>query len=141
MPAYKYKARERNGKIKEGIVKAENPEVASIHVSNSGLILVSLKEEKEKDPSKSGIGIRLKPKDISVFTTQLHTLLVAGLSVVAALKALEKSTSNPILQKVLRQIRESVEGGGNLADSFSQHKKYFDQLYCNMIRAGEASGT
>ena len=142
MAVYKYKARDKKGKVKEAIVKAENAVLASNHIRSLGLTLISLKEKKDESKRSSALfGSRgIKTRDISMFTTQLHTLLMAGLAIVSALKALENSTTNVDLAKIIKKVRESVEGGANLSDSFAQNRRYFDELYCNMIKAGEESG-
>jgi general secretion pathway protein F len=84
---------------------------------------------------------RVRPGEVSVVTRQLSTLLGAGITLVSALEALITQVANPLLKKIMAQIKESVNEGNSLAFSLSQHPKVFSQIYINMVRAGEASGS
>ncbi|MBN1492904.1 MAG: type II secretion system F family protein [Candidatus Omnitrophica bacterium] len=141
MPTFRYKTRDREGKLQEGIVKADNEEMAFSHLKEIGLTLVRLELQKRKDESNV---ILLKKnisrKDIAVFTRQLNTLIISGLSLVASLKALETSATNGRFKRILESIRNDIETGSSLSEAMFKHKKIFNELYCSMIKAGEESG-
>jgi len=89
----------------------------------------------------SSIFQRVKPGELSATTRQLSILLGAGVTLVASLDALIAQIDNPVLKKIMAQVKESVNEGKSLAFSLSQHPKIFSQIYINMVRAGEASGS
>jgi len=97
-------------------------------------------QQKKDDSSVIFFQKNIKRKDIAVFTRQLYTLLISGLSLVASLKALETSSSNARFKNILDRIRTDIEGGASLSDALLKHKKIFNELYCSMIKAGEESG-
>ena len=147
MPVYEYIAYDRRGKNKKGIIDADSAMAARQKLRGSEIFPVELKETsvKRKDvPSDriSGFSLRrIASRELSAMTRQLSTLLGAGISLVASLEALIIQVTNPLLKKVLAQIKESVNEGNSLASSISQHPKLFSQVYINMVRAGEASGS
>jgi type II secretory pathway component PulF len=141
MPTFRYHSRDRQGKRQEGIVKADNQEMAFAHLKEIGLTLINLTlQQKKDDSSVIFFQQNIKRNDIAVFTRQLYTLLISGLSLVASLKALETSSSNARFKNVLDRIRTDIEGGASLSEALFKHKKIFNELYCSMIKAGEASG-
>lgn len=142
MPTFQYRARDQEGKLKQGIVKADSNEVAFFQLKELGLTLVSLHEVKQE--SKRMLSFlfkqKIKTSELVVFTTQLHTLLAAGLSLVAALRALEVSAGKGKLAAMLEKLRGDIEKGSSLSEAFAQHKHVFNDLYCSMVKAGEESG-
>jgi type IV pilus assembly protein PilC len=86
------------------------------------------------------IGTGIKKVEISRFTRQFATMIGAGLPMVQCLEILATQTENPEMAKVIMQIRDSVQGGATLSESMSRHPKVFDQLYVNMVEAGEVGG-
>lgn len=87
-----------------------------------------------------GLGAKVKGKDVVIFTRQFSTMIDAGLSIVQALDILAKQADNPALKKTLFKVKEVIESGGTLAEGLQTNKKVFDDLYCNMIDAGEKGG-
>ncbi|MBU1611273.1 MAG: type II secretion system F family protein, partial [Proteobacteria bacterium] len=84
---------------------------------------------------------QIKPQDLILFTKQLKTMLNAGVPVLQTLKVLEEQTENPRLKAAVVDIINDVTTGSTLFRAFSRHKSIFSRLYCNMVRAGEVSGT
>src|SRR4029077_6321243 len=82
----------------------------------------------------------VKEKDLAVFTRQFATMIDAGLPLVQCLEILSTQTENPTLAKVIGDVRQDVEGGATYADALRKHPKAFDDLYVNMVAAGEAGG-
>ena len=149
MPVYEYTALDTSGKNLNGIIDADSAVAARQKLRGSGMFPVEVKEVSVSMPgglpsrqvSVSGLFKRVKPAEISVMTRQLSILLAAGVPLVAALDALGAQLTNPLLKKIVAQIKESVNEGNSLAFSLSQHPKSFSNIYVNMVRAGEASGS
>lgn len=87
-----------------------------------------------------GLGAKVKSKDVVIFTRQLATMIDAGLPLVQAFDILAKQHENPAFRKVLSGVKESIETGGTLAEGMAKFPKAFDDLYVNMITAGENGG-
>lgn len=87
-----------------------------------------------------GMGPKVKPRDIVIFTRQFATMIDAGLPIVQALDILARQNENKAFKAILMGVKESVESGATLADGLAKYPKAFDQLYVNMINAGENGG-
>ena len=87
-----------------------------------------------------GFGERLKARDLSVFTRQFATMIDAGLTIVQCLDIQTQQSESKVLRNTLRAIKQDVEGGSTLAEALRKHPKIFDDLYVNMVQAGEAGG-
>ncbi|MBN4078674.1 type II secretion system F family protein [Gammaproteobacteria bacterium AH-315-C21] len=83
---------------------------------------------------------KITAKDIAIFTRQLATMLSAGVPVVQAFEIIGRGHENPAMQTLIGTVRGDVEAGNNLADSFRKHPRQFDDLFCNLIAAGEQAG-
>ena len=148
MPVFEYTALDSKGKTTKGIIDADSPFSARSKLRSSQLFPVKLKESSSRIKSQPAGGTslntllrRIKASEISTMTRQLATLMGAGIQLVASLELLITQEVNPLLKKILAQIKESVNEGNSLASSLSQHAKYFSQIYINMVTAGEASGS
>ncbi len=148
MPVYEYTALDKAGKSKTGIIDADSAVAARQKLRGTGIFPVEVKETtaRPKDQPSGPVAVstlfkRVRPGELSVITRQLSTLLGAGITLVSALEALITQAPNPLLKKIMAQIKESVNEGNSLAFSLSQHPKVFSQIYINMVRAGEASGS
>lgn len=148
MPVYEYTALDRSGKALNGIIDADSTVAARQKLRGTGVFPVKVKEtqakakeEKSGPFSLSTLVKRVKTEEIHVFTRQLSTLLGAGIPLVSSLDALIHQTENHTLKKVVSQIKESVNEGNSLTFSLSQHPRLFSNIYINMVRAGEASGS
>jgi type IV pilus assembly protein PilC len=94
--------------------------------------------QKARAPKKSSA--RIKPKDLAIFTRQLGVMINAGLPLVQSLEILASNQAKQSFAGVLTGVRSTVEGGSTLSNAFQQYPRVFDQLYCNMIAAGESGG-
>ena len=149
MPVYEYTALDRAGKHTKGIIDADSPVTARQKLRGSGVYPVEMREtdsstpkdERDSTESLSTLFARVKSGELSATTRQLSILLGAGVTLVGALEALISQIANPLLKKILAQVKESVNEGNSLAHSLSRHPKVFSQIYINMVRAGEASGS
>ncbi len=96
--------------------------------------------EKGRARATKKISAKVKAKDLAIFTRQLAVMINAGLPLVQSLEILASNQTNQSFGGVLTGVRSSVEGGTNLSNAFQQYPRVFDQLYCNMIAAGESGG-
>jgi type IV pilus assembly protein PilC len=139
MPAFVWKGKTRDGKVVSGERVAENKE-AVMALLRRDQILVSSVKEKGKEVSLPKIGGGVPAKDLAVFVRQFSVMIDAGLPLVQCLEILGSQQENKTFAKILQQTRMDVEGGASLADAMRKHPKAFDDLFTNMIAAGEAGG-
>ena len=136
MATFKYKYATKVG-TREGELEAETIEAAKAILSRQKINFTSLKP-KGKDIVLFGGGP--STKDIVIFTRQFATMIAAGLPLVQCLNILANATENKIFGKAIADIRQRVESGDTFADALRKHPKVFDNLYTNMIEAGEVGG-
>jgi general secretion pathway protein F len=144
MAIYSYKGIDKTGKEVKGTVSAENLSPAKARVKAMGIMLIEISEQTSTSVKKnSGItfGSSVSIADLSLMTRQLATLLKAKIQVVEAFSALVDQTDNPNLKITLSEIRQKVNEGSSLAKALSDYPKIFDNVYINMVEAGETSGT
>jgi general secretion pathway protein F len=148
MPVYEYTALDRAGKNIAGIIDADSMVAARQKLRATGKFPVQVKETTSKAKTEAAASLlslaifnRVTDEDIHALTRQLATLLGAGIPLVGALDALMEQTSSAPLKKIIAQIKESVNEGNSLTHSLSRHPKLFSNIYINMVRAGEASGS
>jgi type IV pilus assembly protein PilC len=138
MPVFEYKGKTLAGAPVQGSMKAKDrPEIERILRQNR--ILVSSISKKAPDIEiKFGTGI--KRLEITRFTRQFATMIGAGLPMVQCLEILAGQNENKEFAKIINKVRDSVQGGTTLSEALSRHPKIFDQLYVNMVEAGEVGG-
>jgi len=141
MPVYIWKGKNSAGEKRKGEIEAPDQAAALAQVKRLRMTELVIKE-KPKDIFENVAFFKPKVtgKDIVIFTRQLSTMIDAGLPLVQALEILEKQQSNPTFKKVLFSIRMDVESGSTFADAMRKHPKTFDNLFTNMIEAGETGG-
>jgi len=139
MPAFVWKGKTREGKAVSGERVADNKE-AVMALLRREQILVSSVKEKGKEMALPKIGGTVPAKDLAIFTRQFSVMIDAGLPLVQCLEILGTQQDNKTFAKILQQTRMDVEGGASLADAMRKHPKAFDELFTNMIAAGEAGG-
>ena len=139
MPAFVWKGKTRDGKVVSGEKVADNKEAVQQLLRRDQIMVSSVKEKgKEFVLPKFGGGV--PSKDLAIFTRQFSVMIDAGLPLVQCLEILGGQQENKTFAKVLQQTRMDVEGGASLADAMRKHPKAFDDLFTNMIAAGEAGG-
>ena len=146
MPKFSYRAITEDGENTSGEIEAESVEKASSMLASQGYIPTRVREERAA-VSGAQLGSFLdslssiKAPELILFTKQFNTLIRAGVPMLSLLKVLEEQTEHPRLQKILGSIHQDIKEGSSLHDAFRKHPKAFSPLYCNMLRAGEASGS
>ncbi len=139
MPNYAWKGRNRAGMVQEGGLAAESKELALAQLRRQNIVVTGIRE-KGKEISLSKVGRKVPPKILAIFTRQFSVMIDAGLPLVQCLEILALQQEHKNFQKILLQVRQDVEAGSTLADAMRRHPKAFDNLYVNMIAAGEAGG-
>jgi type IV pilus assembly protein PilC len=137
--AFIWEARTRTGDVKKGVMEAENEEAVHSKLKMQQLSPVKVKKQPYQITLPS-IGTGVGTKDIVVFTRLFATMIDAGLPIVQCLEILSSQAENKRFGKILGQIRSSVEGGLTLSDAMKRFPKVFDQLFVNLVAAGEAGG-
>ncbi|MFN2441467.1 MAG: type II secretion system F family protein [Thermoanaerobaculia bacterium] len=139
MPTFEWKGRGRAGQDQTGVLVADSKE-AAIGVLRRQQIVVTAVKEKGKELAFPKFGGSVPPKLIAIFTRQFSVMIDAGLPLVQCLEILGSQQENKTLKRGLLQIRQDVESGSTLADAMRKHPKIFNDLYTNMVAAGEAGG-
>jgi type IV pilus assembly protein PilC len=139
MPNYVWKGRNRAGLVQEGVLAADTKDVALASLRRQNIVVTGIRE-RGKEISLSKMGRRVPPKTLAVFTRQFSVMIDAGLPLVQCIEILANQQEHKNFQKILLQVRQDVEAGSTLADAMRRHPKAFNNLYVNMIAAGEAGG-
>ncbi len=139
MPNYSWKGRTRAGRIQEGVLVADSKD-AAISALRKQQIVVTAVTEKGKEFALPTLKGSVSPKELAVFTRQFSVMIDAGLPLVQCLEILGSQQENKGFKRMLHLVRQDVESGSTLADAMRKHPKAFDDLFCNMIAAGEAGG-
>jgi type IV pilus assembly protein PilC len=139
MPAFVWKGKTRDGKAVSGERQADSKE-AVMALLRRDQILVSSVKEKGKEIALPKMGGAVPSKDLAIFVRQFSVMIDAGLPLVQCLEILGGQQENKNFARILQQTRMDVEGGASLADAMRKHPKAFDDLFTNMIAAGEAGG-
>ena len=148
MEAFTYKGI-ADGKYVEGEIEAINQEEASHKLKEQKVIITNLirsKKKKGETKAKSkGGGFsfgkkKVKVEDVLIFSKQFATMVKAGLPILEVLAMLRDQLENPSIKELIEDIRKSLEGGVTLSKCFEKYPQYFDNVYCNLVKAGEASG-
>jgi len=141
MPTYVFKGRNRLNETVVGERVADNREALRQLLRREQVVLTSVKEKgREIGIPKIGGRKKVKSKDLSLFTRQFSVMIDAGLPLVQCLDILAQQQDNKYFQQTLLQTRQDVEEGSTLAAAMARHPKVFDQLYTNMVEAGETGG-
>lgn len=140
--AFHYRAVGKDGKTRAGMVTAENTTSAARELRRQGLtpIYVGSEEKKGLSLSLPSLG-RGRRRDVLFFTQELSTLLNSGVPLDRALTITAELTTHANFRSLVLDILRSIKGGKSLADSLAIHPQHFSNLYINMVRAGEASGS
>lgn len=138
MPEYEYKGKTLAGTQVSGVLKAKNQQDLERILRRNRILVTGIRKKPSQLNIKIGTGIRRQ--DISRFTRQFATMIGSGLPMIQCLEILAAQVESKELRKVIIQVKDGVQGGSTLADALGRHPKVFDQLYTNMVEAGEMGG-
>lgn len=138
MPVFIWEGKTRRGEAKKGEMDAANEAAVNANLSRQGIIATSVKlKTAEGKAAKTG---KVSTKDLVVFTRQFSTMIDAGLPLVQCLDILSSQQENKGFKAVLTQVKADVESGSTFADALKKHPRVFDELYVNLVAAGEVGG-
>ncbi len=131
---YSWVGQDRTGKAVRGEMRANGENVVIAQLRRQGLSFVKVKKQ------RIGRGRKITEKDIAIFTRQLAVMMKAGVPLLQAFDIVGKGHSNAAVQKVLMAIKVNVETGSSLNQAFRNFPDQFDELFCNLVAAGEQAG-
>ncbi|MBU1006465.1 MAG: type II secretion system F family protein [Candidatus Omnitrophica bacterium] len=143
MPSYKYKAQTQEGKTVSGSIAAPTEAVVTARLNKQGYLPLSIALEKAPILDLKAIfkpKEKAKPGELVMFTRQFATIVKAGVPILTGLEALSEQSESPMLSKVLKDVRQDIEGGASLSQAIDKHPGIFSELYVNSVVAGEAGG-
>lgn len=154
MPIYTYTGLTAQGRTVSGVIDADNPKSARLSLRRTGVFPTAVDEERAQSTAQSatqvaspttisggGLFERVSAQELALLTRQFATLAKAGLTLIECLGTLIEQMENARLKRVLTHVRQQVREGRSLADALQAHPRLFSDIYVNMIRAGEESGT
>ncbi|BFU95451.1 MAG: Type IV pilus assembly protein TapC [Nitrospira sp.] len=140
MSTFAYVGRSRSGAVRKGELSAKNRDEAVDQLRKQSIVVTSLDEKAGKSGFKISFGTGLTDKDLVVFTRQFGTMINAGLPLVQCLEILSTQSENKALRESIGEVKVQVEAGSTFSDALRRHPKVFDDLYVNMVHAGEVGG-
>ena len=138
LPMFVWEGVDKRGKKMKGEQQAKNANMLRAELRKQG-IQPSVVKPKPK-PLFGDTGSRITPKDIAVFSRQLATMMKSGVTIVMALEIIGNGQKNPKMKKMVDELRLDIEGGSSIYEALSRHPVQFDELYRNLVKAGESSG-
>jgi len=130
---YQWEGKDKAGKVVKGEMRSVGEASVSAHLRRQGITTTKVKKS-------SGRGGSVSEKDVTLFTRQLATMLKSGVPLLQAFDIVGKGHDNPAVARLLLDIKTDVETGSSLEQAFRKYPLYFDDLFCNLIGAGEAAG-
>ena len=138
MSEFVWEARARSGELRKGVMDADDEPAVQARLRSQQLMPTKIKKKGKGFSLKFGTGVDLK--EVVTFTRLFATMIDAGLPIVQCLDILCNQTDNKLFAVVLRDVKANVEQGATFSDSLRRHPKIFDQLYVNLVQAGEVGG-
>ncbi len=126
---------DRNNRQVRGESKAASETVVTTNLRRQGIRIVKIRKQSFRG------GRKVNEKDITFFTRQLATMLKAGVPLLQSFEIVARGHSNARFSRLMMDIKSKIEAGSSMAQAFREHPAHFDNLYCNLVAAGEASGT
>ncbi len=142
MPKFTWEGKTRAGAVQKGVTEAADAASVETQLKRAGLQNIVVKEQAKQISFKlPGMGGgKIETKDLVIFTRQFATMIDSGLPLVQCLDILSSQQEKPAFKEILLKVKESVESGSTFADALAKHPKAFDQLYVNLVAAGEIGG-
>jgi type IV pilus assembly protein PilC len=131
---FEWEGKDRAGKVVRGELRAVGENQVQAALRRQGILTSKIKKRRMRS------GQKIKPKDIAIFTRQLATMMKAGVPLLQSFDIVGRGNANASVTKLLNDVRLDVETGTSLSSAFRKYPMYFDNLYCNLVEAGEAAG-
>ena len=141
MPVYQWVGKNRKDEVQKGEIEAVSEEAVKAQLTRQRITPTKVKKKpKDLFENVAFLQPKVKERDVILFARQFSTMIDAGLPIIQCLDILYSQQGNSTFKKMLKDIKESVEGGATLAEALKKFPKQFDSLFVNMISAGEAGG-
>lgn len=140
MASFQWKGRDRAGQYQEGVLLADNKAAAAAVLRQQNIKVSSLRRKGREIPFLPPMPTRINTKKVALFTRQFSVMLDAGLPLVQCLEILGEQQEHPKFAQIITKVRTDVESGLSLAEAMRKHPAAFDDLYVNMVAAGESGG-
>ncbi|MCL1893033.1 MAG: type II secretion system F family protein [Holophagaceae bacterium] len=137
MPAFAWKGKNRLGDAQEGVIVADNKDGALKMLQRNGIQVSTIQPQSAKTAARFG---KVKPKTLAIFTRQFSVMIDAGLPLVQCLEILASQQEDKNFKSIIEEVRQDVEKGATLQAALSKHPKAFNDLFVNMVGAGEVGG-
>jgi type IV pilus assembly protein PilC len=138
MVEFVWQGRDKRGVVMKGEQTAKNANLLRAELRKQGITPTVVKPKPK--PLFGGAAKKIGPRDIAVFSRQLATMMKSGVPIVMALEIIGSGNKNPAMKKMVTGIKNDIEGGASIYEALSQYPVQFDELYRNLVRAGESSG-
>jgi len=140
MPTYKWEGKTGKGAVKKGEMEAPSEAAIRIHLRQQNIIPTKIASKGKQISISLPWKKKVKQRSIAIFTRQLATMIDAGLPLVQSLEILSSQQESKVFKNIIREIREDVEGGSTFAGALKKHPLTFNELYTNLVVAGEEGG-
>ncbi len=140
MPIYKWEGKTIRGGVKKGEMEAASEGALRVHLRQQNIVPTKIKAKGKELTISLPFGKSVNQRAIAIFTRQLATMIDAGLPLVQSLEILSSQQEHKVFKNILREIREDVEGGSTFAGALKKHPSTFNDLYTNLVVAGEEGG-
>ena len=138
MVEFIWQGRDKRGVVMKGEQLAKNANLLRAELRKQGITPTVVKAKGK--PLFGGSASKIKPKDIAMFSRQLATMMKSGVPIVMALEIIASGQKNPSMKKMVNGLKGDIEGGASIYEALSEYPVQFDELYRNLVRAGESSG-
>ena len=140
MVTFVWKGRTPGGEVVGGELAVNNRSEVLAALRKKRIVVTSVKQKPKEVSIKLPFGSTVGTKDLAIFTRQFATMINAGLPLVQCLDILSRQLEKPMFRDITKKVMTDIEGGATLSESLRKHPKPFDELYVNMVNAGEAGG-
>jgi type IV pilus assembly protein PilC len=138
MTTYEWVALDKRGKRMKGDMPAKNASLVKAELRRQGMNPQTVRERSK--PLFGATGSTIKPGDVAVFSRQIATMMASGVPMVQSFDIIADGQKNIRFKNILLDVKQNIEGGSALHEALARYPVQFDELYCNLVHAGEASG-
>jgi type IV pilus assembly protein PilC len=138
LQTFTWVGKDKRGVVMKGETPAKNINLVKAELRRQGITPQTVKPKSK--PLFGGAGKTIKPGDIAVFSRQIATMMKSGVPIVGALEIIANGNKNPRMQTLVNAIRADIQGGMSFSEALGKHPVQFDELYQNLVRAGESAG-
>lgn len=138
LAVYEWVALDKRGKKMKGEMSGKNASLVKAELRRLGMNPQTVREKPK--PLFGSSGSRVKPRDVAIFSRQIATMMASGIPMVQSFDIIAGGQKNPRFKKILNDVKTSIEGGSSLHEALGQYPVQFDELYRNLVQAGESAG-